>query len=233
MSTLSKRNLSIFLLLILAYVSYVNAYNLFYVPKEGRQIELSGGELYKPSKYFEKVDVYSNLQTNVEKGSNVDSSSQQTYTTNTSKVIEQVQVPKQTSPPNIQSNLTLPTSAQDKEQRIPPISIAEVQQLSSKLRLSGLSDSSILELRISQSYSEVFTIHVQGRVNVASGETSSEDIEVWIDRSAFKEILAASDVSSTTKRLASEGKISVKQKVSTWTLYRKGYKSLAEELGLM
>lgn len=245
MSALNKRNLSIFLLLILAYVGYVNAYDLLYVPDEGRQIELSGGELYKPSRYFEKVEIYSNPKTDVEKSS-IDFNSKHVYNPSLSGLTERIQPPQQTMQSQVEQRASAtPTpqqtylpkvaspSDQNKEQMVSPISIAEVQQLSSKLQLSELSEGSILELHISQSYSEVFTIRVQGGVNVASGETSNEDIEVWIDRSAFKEILAASDISSTAKRSASEGKISVTQKVSTWTLYRKGCKSLAGKLGLI
>lgn len=55
MSVLSKRNLSVFLFLILAYGVYVNAYNLLYIPEEGRQIELAGGEIYKPNRYYRSV----------------------------------------------------------------------------------------------------------------------------------------------------------------------------------
>ncbi len=127
-----------------------------------------------------------------------------------------------------------PKPTKSLQQKIMPISISEIRQLSDNFQLFRLKDGSVIELHISESYSEVFTIYTQnGAINVAEGESQNEDLELWIARPAFKELVKTNDIPSVIKRIQSEDKISAKQKVSDWILYRKGYRSLAETLGLM
>lgn len=136
----------------------------------------------------------------------------------------------QSSPPT-QSTQTKTKETPSGE--IKPIQPYEVAQVLNKLGLQELKDGSIIELHISESRSEVFTIFIRnGFPDVTEDETPNEDILIWISRQGFFELQKSDDVSRTIKTLVGGGQISLTQKASTWTLWRKGYKSFVEKLGI-
>lgn len=215
-STLKPLTL-LFVLLVFSAGAY-KTYGLFYIPDEGRQIKIAEDTTKTPYfRFFEKVEV---LELSSKDEAIAPSSSEGENRDSTS-----VYAPTTTPP-------TTPPIQQPQKQA--PISINEVLLLSNKLTINELKDGSVIELHISESHSEVFRIYVlKGAAQVIEGESPDEDIELWISKSAFKELLATYDILSTAKRLASEGEIAVTQKSSTWTLWRRGYKGLARKLGLV
>jgi hypothetical protein len=243
-----KRKPSLKLIVLLAFLGYVglvNAYNLFYVPEEGKPIEIGvTSEDLEPNPYqirlFERISVIEpNVRINIENPvtespkyvppalSKIETTASPTVET---KNIEPTQ--PQSSP------TTQPTQTKPKEtpseEIIKPIRPYEVAQVLNKLGLQELKDGSVIELRISESRSEVFNIFIRnGFPDVAEGEALNEDILIWISRQGFFELQKSDDISRTIQALASEGQISLTQKASTWTLWRKGYKSFGEKLGLM
>ncbi len=257
----SSMRLALFLLIFL-YVGFVNAYNLFYVPPEGRPIKITDTEIYTPpQRFFEKVDVievmpkissepskgemtpkedtseeYASVETipRMQESQKLAIPQQSPTFPPTSPFIEQTKTPQPTlQKPSFTPSSASPSSTKSAQQKIPPISLSNVQQLADKIQLSTLKDGSLVELHMSESYNEVFTIYVQNGIpNVITGESTNEDLEIWFTRSAFEELLNSNYISSTTKRLEGEGRIAAKQKVSDWTLYRKGYKTLADKLDL-
>lgn len=265
----SKPSLKLITLLaFLGYVGYVNAYNLFYVPEEGKPIEIgtsSEGSESNPYqiRLFEKVSVIEpSIRIEVTQGSKVPDNVKSTIVespmyvppalskietiespTTETKNIEPMQLqsspttqPTQTKQPQ-SSPITQPTQTKPKEtpsKEIKPIQPYEVVQVLNKLSLQELKDGSVIELYISESRGEVFTILIQnGFPDVSEGDSPNEDILIWISRLGFFELQKTNNISEAIKKLASEGKISITQKANTWTLWRKGYKSLAEKLGMM
>ena len=212
----------IILLVVLCYVGSVKAYNFFYVPEEGKPIEIgTSSEGLEPNPYqirlFERVSVISKNETTA--SPTVETKDVEPTPTQSSPATQPIQIePKET-----------PT-----EEIIKPIRPYEVVQVLNKLGLQELKDGSVVELRISESLGEVFTIFIRnGFPDVADGEASNEDILIWISQQGFFELQKSSDVSRTIKALIDEGQISLTQKANTWTLWRKGYKSFGEKLGLM
>ncbi len=263
----------IVLLLLILYITSVNAYNLFYVPVGGKPIKIVE-DTTGPVKirYFEKVEVLettvppiietasesvstATLETKIEKQYQVEEEiikqkSTFTYPPETSKppLAPQTEYPLETAAPTVNPLTftppttpppstpppTTPPPTTPPPKKLSTISSNEVLQFSNKLELFELKDGSIIELHISQSQSEVFTIYKEnGKIYVEEGDASNEDIELWVTRSAFKELETTDDISYTIKRLDGEGKIAAIQKVSTWTLWRRGYKNLAERLKIM
>ncbi len=211
----------IIFLIVILYIASVNAYNLLYIPEGGKPIKISEDS---PSqgrlRYFEKVEV---LEPSSSLSAKEEIQVEPTTTT----------YPQVTTIPPITPQATIPPSTSP-PQKQPPISTSEVLQFSYKLELFELKDGSIIELHISQSQSEVFTIYKQNRrIYVEEGDASNEDIELWITRSAFKELETTDDISYTIKRLGGEGKVAAIQKVSKWTLLRRGYMNLAKRLEIM
>ncbi len=218
-------------LFILIYVGLVNAHNLFYIPEEGKLLEFSGDiQNTRHVKYFEKVDVVKMDIGDAE----TTSIPQEDFTLNTPEFKPDYEISKsklEHKPPSL-----TPPKKEDKvvEPVVLPISMSDVKKLSYKLELDSLKDGAILELRISESFSETFTIFVQNRqVYVNEGGTSDKDIQIGVIRSGFEELLSTNDVSSTSQKLVDEGKISVTQYSSEYALWRKGYKKLGENLGLI
>ncbi|WP_456475061.1 hypothetical protein [Candidatus Pyrohabitans sp.] len=236
----------IFFLAFLGYVGYVNAHNLFYMPKEGKPIDISsssGGS--EQSSYqirlFEKVSVIEpRVKINIERsGTELPSyipPELSRIETTTSPTIETPSVkstPSQASSfINTQQKSALKESSS--KETITAIQAHEVAQVLNKFGLQKLKDGSVLELHISESRGEVFTIYIRnGFPDVVEGETSNEDVLIWISRKGFLELQKSNDITTTIKALAGEGQISLTQKTNTWTLWRKGYKRFAERLGLM
>jgi hypothetical protein len=234
----------IVLLAFLGYIGYVNAYNLFYVPEGGKPIEISTtSEGLEPSPYqirlFERISVIEpSIRINVEKPATEPSeyippasSKIETVTTSTVET-KNIEPTSPQSPP-----ATQPTQTKTKEtpsEEIKPIRPYEVAQVLNKLGFQELKDGSVIELHISESQGEVFTIFVRnGFPDIVDGEALNEDILIWISRQGFFELQKSEEASRTIKALVGEGQISLTQKASTWTLWRKGYKSFAEKLGLM
>lgn len=234
----------IILLVFLGYAGLVNAYNLFYVPEEGKPIEIGASEDLESNPYqirlFERISVIEpNVRINIESPA----TESPKYVPPALSKIETAASPtvetKNIEPTQPQSSpTTQPTQTKPKEtpseEIIKPIRPYEVAQVLNKLGLQELKDGSVIELHISESWSEVFTIFIRNEFpDVTVGEAPNEDILIWISRQGFFELQKSDEVSRTIQALAGEGQISLMQKATTWTLWRKGYKSFGEKLGLM
>ena len=236
--------------LILIFVGSLNAYDLLHVPEEGRPIIITDDPTYKPYlRFFERTDV-------LEIGPKTSNNKVQ------EEKIEQLTTPKTATPfqtieqesqrtsgsplssPSLTNELIPPTTSQSAEQSTTtqsltppatkPVSREDIENLSNKIKLYSLKDGAIIELHISGSQGEIFRIYVQNKeVHIIEGESNDEDIELWFSMFALEELQRTNDISSTAKRLSSDGEISLYQKVSLLTLWRKGYKSLAGELGVV
>ena len=249
---------------ILVYVGLVNAYNLFYIPEEGKLLEFSGDiQNTRHVKYFEKVEIVKmdigdaettsipqdkqspEVLTRISDSKEseplrridvdvFDESPQKDFTLNTPEFKPDYEISESVSEQETQS-LTPPKKEDTVvEPVVLPISMSDVEKLSYKLELDSLKDGAILELRISESFSETFTIFVQNRqVYVNEGGTTDKDIQIGVIRSGFEELLSTNDVSSTAKLLYNDGEISVRAFSQYPTLWRKGYKKLGENLGLI
>ena len=180
-------------LFILIYVGLVNAHNLFYIPEEGKLLEFSGDiQNTRHVKYFEKVEIVKmdigdaettsipqdkqspEVLTRISDSKEseplrridvdvFDESPQKDFTLNTPEFKPDYEISESVSEQETQS-LT-PPKKEDKvvEPVVLPISMSDVKKLSYKLELDSLKDGAILELRISESFSETFTIFVQNR----------------------------------------------------------------------
>ncbi len=144
--------------------------------------------------------------------------------------ISNITTPEVTLP--TQKETTPENETKKTEETLPPkVSTSEVLQLGNKFELYKLKDGATLELRISESYGEVFSIYKQsGTISVSEMETQEKDVLIWISRKGFYEIINSNDPFAKAKELAMRGQISFTTYKSEWTLYRKGYKSLYDRL---
>lgn len=107
-----------------------------------------------------------------------------------------------------------------------PITTDELYPLIYNFPVDKLSNGAIIELHISQSFSEVFTITKENNnLQIREGDSNNEDIELWMTRDTFKQLKSSTDFKYIMKKLVNEGKITSKEKVSSFTLWRKGYKA--------
>ncbi len=264
---LKKRSsIKLALIIILVFVSGVNAYDLFYVPNEGKVIKLSTDTTPQRSvKYFEKVDVLT-PETPASEAAKAAKNKQSSKSQPEEPEIQAEGLVSKAERTSLEENTPLkfelntpefdtdnklgeehttrnespsspPIRKEDDnrvETQIPAISASEVRKLANKFGFYSLKDGAIIELHISESYGEQFVLFVQsGQAYINEGVASDKDLAIWVTRSGFAELLKTNDVSLTVKQLENKGKISIKQYSSTWTLYRKGYKELAENFGFI
>lgn len=236
--------------LILIFIGSLNAYDLIHVPEEGRPIIITGEPTYNPYlRFFERTDVLEiGSKTSNNKVHEEKIEPPTTLKTATPfQTIEQESQRTSESPsssPSLTNELIPPTTSQSAEQSsttqsltppaIKPVSRDDIQNLSNKIKLYSLKDGAIIELHIRGSQGEIFRIYVQNKeVHIIEGESNDEDIELWFSMFALEELQRTNDISSTARSLSSDGEISISQKASFLTLWKKGYKSLAEELGVI
>jgi predicted Fe-S protein YdhL (DUF1289 family) len=241
------RILLLVLSLILIFIGSVNAYDLIHVPEEGRPIIITDEPTYNPYlRFFERTDVLEiGSKTSNNKVHEEKIEPPTTLTATPFQMIEQESQRTSESPsssPSLTNELIPPTTSQSAEQSstnqsltppaIKPVSRDDIQNLSNKIKLYSLKDGAIIELHIRGSQGEIFRIYVQNKeVHIIEGESNDEDIELWFSTFALEELQRTNDISSTAGSLYSDGQISIYRKASLLTLWWKGYKSLAEELG--
>lgn len=105
---------------------------------------------------------------------------------------------------------------------------ALVQKLSA---FHKLKDGAVINLRISQSFSEKFHIIKSfGKLIAKDGLSEEPDITIWIDRGTFLKALESSDAWSCFIQESKSGHISITEEKSLLVLAQKGYVALYEEL---
>lgn len=105
---------------------------------------------------------------------------------------------------------------------------ALVQKLSAFYKLK---DGAVINLRISQSFSEKFNIIKSfGKLIVKDSLSDDADITIWVDRETFLKALESSDAWSVFVEESRSGHISITDEKSVVVLAQKGYVALYEEL---
>lgn len=111
------------------------------------------------------------------------------------------------------------------------ISKAQVNTLSQKTKeFRELADGAVINVRISKSQSESFTIIKSlGRLVVKEGLSSDSDITIWVDRDAFIGAVKSDDPMAYLLRESKKGKVSIKEDKNPIALAKKGYVKLYEK----
>lgn len=113
-----------------------------------------------------------------------------------------------------------------------PIQKSQVDALVQKLSaFHKLKDGAVINLRISQSFSEKFHIIKSfGKLIAKDGLSEEPDITIWIDRETFLKALESGDAWSYFIQESKSGHISITEEKSLLVLAQKGYVALYEEL---
>ncbi len=113
-----------------------------------------------------------------------------------------------------------------------PIQKSQVDALVQKLSaFHKLKDGAVINLRISQSFSEKFHIVKSfGKLIAKDGLSEEPDITIWIDMETFLKALESADAWSYFIQESKSGHISITEEKSLLVLAQKGYVALYEEL---
>jgi hypothetical protein len=111
------------------------------------------------------------------------------------------------------------------------ISKAQVDALAQKTKeFMELADGAVINVRISKSYSEEYTIIKSlGRLVVKEGLSNDSDITIWIDRDAFEKALKSDDPMTYLTQESKKGKVSITEDKNPVALARKGYVKLYDK----
>jgi hypothetical protein len=118
------------------------------------------------------------------------------------------------------------------EEGLPRITKVQVDSLAKKTKeFMELKDGAVINVRISKSHSETYTIVKSlGRIVVRDGLSKEPDITIWIERDAFLGALKSDDPMGHLLQESKKGKVTIDEEKNPLTLAKKGYVKLYDRV---
>jgi len=121
--------------------------------------------------------------------------------------------------------------AEPKPKAPSPIQVAQIALLAGKLGIEDLEDGAIMQLYVTNSSNEKFSVvKTFGRVVVKEGVIENADIRLLFDREIIVNALESEDVPGYLRENAANGKVHIELHKNIAILQKKGYMSLYEKL---